>query len=229
MPFLLNSIVRQRRHFRQEYPAFLTRFLISLLPLMVSRLFTPSSRLQSSIQWEAKGRRFSTPWLVIPIICIRLYFLLSPKLESIVSFLFLSMISFLDCILETSPSIYVGLDDGIFTYQDKKIMVDHGYILIPKRFNIRTIYDLHSNQYIEGSTLSMNIVFRDFLAILSLPIEFAIHCASVNPSKLLQLTHKKGTLDNGLDADMVFLDSNFNVVSTYIQGKQVYRIPYMAE
>ena len=139
------------------------------------------------------------------------------------------MISFLDCILETSPSIYVGLDDGIFSYQDKKIMVDHGYILIPKRFNIRTIYDLHSNQYIEGSTLSMNIVFRDFLAILSLPIEFAIHCASVNPSKLLQLTHKKGTLDNGLDADMVFLDSNFNVVSTYIQGKQVYRIPYMAE
>ncbi|KAG9342927.1 hypothetical protein JZ751_015143 [Albula glossodonta] len=48
--------------------------------------------------------------------------------------------------------------------------------------------------------------------------------ASAHPAQLLGLSHRKGTLDYGTDADFVLLDDELNVKATYIAGQEVWRI-----
>ncbi|KAK8803453.1 hypothetical protein WA158_001147 [Blastocystis sp. Blastoise] len=116
-----------------------------------------------------------------------------------------------NCILEPMNSIYMGLDDGIITYQDKEIMIDNGYI-----------YDINNKKQLQGSTAPMTTVIHNFLADTSLPLEYAVFASSVNPAKYLNIYNHKGSLEHGMDADILFLDSNFNVLYTYIQGKPVF-------
>uniref|UniRef100_A0AAY4CH22 N-acetylglucosamine-6-phosphate deacetylase n=1 Tax=Denticeps clupeoides TaxID=299321 RepID=A0AAY4CH22_9TELE len=53
--------------------------------------------------------------------------------------------------------------------------------------------------------------------------EAALEAASLHPAELLNLTHCKGTLDYGSDADFVVLDESFTVRETYIAGQQVWK------
>lgn len=39
---------------------------------------------------------------------------------------------------------------------------------------------------------------------------------------MLGITHRKGTLDYGTDADFVLLDEQLNVQATYIAGEKVW-------
>ena len=55
-------------------------------------------------------------------------------------------------------------------------------------------------------------------------LEDAVTMASTNPAKELGLLTRKGSLDIGKDADIVILDSNYNVVKTICRGLTAFEI-----
>ena len=57
----------------------------------------------------------------------------------------------------------------------------------------------------------------------------ALEAATLHPAKALGIEKKKGTLNFGSDADFVFIDAKFNVFSTWIASKCVYRNPATKE
>uniref|UniRef100_A0A669C7A5 N-acetylglucosamine-6-phosphate deacetylase n=1 Tax=Oreochromis niloticus TaxID=8128 RepID=A0A669C7A5_ORENI len=54
-------------------------------------------------------------------------------------------------------------------------------------------------------------------------VQEALEAASLHPAQLLGISHKKGKLDYGSDADLVLLDEGLNVKATYISGEEVWR------
>uniref|UniRef100_A0A8C6VX56 N-acetylglucosamine-6-phosphate deacetylase n=1 Tax=Nothobranchius furzeri TaxID=105023 RepID=A0A8C6VX56_NOTFU len=54
-------------------------------------------------------------------------------------------------------------------------------------------------------------------------VEEALEAASLHPAQLLSISHKKGNLDYGSDADLVLLDDDLIVRATYISGEEVWR------
>ena len=53
-------------------------------------------------------------------------------------------------------------------------------------------------------------------------LEEAIRNATSNPAKVIGISHVKGDLLPGMDADFVILDDSNHVQSTYIAGKLVW-------
>lgn len=66
------------------------------------------------------------------------------------------------------------------------------------------------------------ICFFNWNFLLGCSKAYALEIASLHPAQVLQITHKKGSLDFGCDADLVFLDEDLNVLSTWIAGELVY-------
>uniref|UniRef100_A0A8C6WP15 N-acetylglucosamine-6-phosphate deacetylase n=1 Tax=Neogobius melanostomus TaxID=47308 RepID=A0A8C6WP15_9GOBI len=54
-------------------------------------------------------------------------------------------------------------------------------------------------------------------------VEEALEAASLHPAQLLGISHRKGSLEYGCDADLVMLDDDLNVRATYISGAEVWR------
>ncbi|XP_026467904.1 N-acetylglucosamine-6-phosphate deacetylase isoform X1 [Ctenocephalides felis] len=73
-----------------------------------------------------------------------------------------------------------------------------------------------------GSICSMNECIKFFLEATGCSMAYALEVASLHPAKAIGISNVKGSLDYDRDADLVFLDKNFNVLSTWISGKMVY-------
>ena len=50
----------------------------------------------------------------------------------------------------------------------------------------------------------------------------ALEGATLHPAQVLQIEHRKGTLNYESDADFVFLDDDLNVHATFIAGEPVW-------
>lgn len=50
----------------------------------------------------------------------------------------------------------------------------------------------------------------------------ALEAASLHPAQLLGISDSKGTLEFGTDADLVFIDDEFNIHATLVSGNPVY-------
>ncbi len=74
-----------------------------------------------------------------------------------------------------------------------------------------------------GSGLTMEKAIKNAVSMLGVSIPQAIMMASYNPAKVLGLSHCKGRLAEGYDADMVLLDKDLNVMQCWIGGKQVFK------
>lgn len=74
-----------------------------------------------------------------------------------------------------------------------------------------------------SSTLTMDKAVRNIVQELDIPLEKAVHMASLNPAKMLDIDDKKGSIAVGKDADFIILDSQLNVRYTYIRGKNLYK------
>lgn len=61
-----------------------------------------------------------------------------------------------------------------------------------------------------------------YFVLLGCSTEYALEAASLHPAKCIGVSHKKGTLNYGADADFVFLDDQLHIWSTWIAGECVY-------
>ncbi|CAL9692806.1 unnamed protein product [Knipowitschia caucasica] len=78
-------------------------------------------------------------------------------------------------------------------------------------------------QTLSGSIAPMDICVRHFRQASGCSLEEALEAASLHPAQLLNLSHRKGALDYGCDADLLILDDELNVKATYISGEEVWK------
>lgn len=74
-----------------------------------------------------------------------------------------------------------------------------------------------------GSIATMDMCVRHFRQASGCSVEEALEAASLHPAQLLGLSHRKGNLDYGSDADLILLDDALNVRATFISGEEVWR------
>lgn len=48
----------------------------------------------------------------------------------------------------------------------------------------------------------------------------AIEAATLHPAQAMKITHRKGTLDFGSDADILFLDNDLNILRVFVNGEE---------
>ncbi len=80
------------------------------------------------------------------------------------------------------------------------------------------------NGSLAGSILKMIDGYKNLINDLNLSLPEASAIASLNPAKSLHMEDKLGSIKEGKFADLVLLDSDFNIKKTIINGSIVYKI-----
>ncbi len=80
---------------------------------------------------------------------------------------------------------------------------------------------LTDSKRLAGSTLKINQGLRILIEEALVPVEAAINCCTKNPATCLGLEKQKGTIAVGLDADIIVLEDNYDVLQTYCLGKEM--------
>jgi N-acetylglucosamine-6-phosphate deacetylase len=75
---------------------------------------------------------------------------------------------------------------------------------------------------IVGSVETMDQHFRNTMRFLGINISTAFRLCSTNPARVAGAASRKGQLDRGMDADLVFLDGDLNVKLTLCRGEIAY-------
>ncbi len=71
---------------------------------------------------------------------------------------------------------------------------------------------------IAGSVLKLNKGVWNVYNNSTIPLHECVNCATLNPATAIGVSDKKGSIEIGKDADIVILDSEFNVKKTIIGG-----------
>lgn len=114
-------------------------------------------------------------------------------------------------VLVTDAITAMGLPPGRHTLGQQVIEIQglHAYVAGTKTLS--------------GSIATMDMCVRHFKQASGCSVEEALEAASLHPAQLLGITHRKGNLDYGSDADLVLVDDALNVKATYISGEEVWR------
>jgi len=73
-----------------------------------------------------------------------------------------------------------------------------------------------------GSVLTLNKAVLNMLRNSDLEIYEVVAMATLNPAKVINMDNKKGSLEVGLDADIVIFDENIDAITTIVEGKIVH-------
>lgn len=103
-----------------------------------------------------------------------------------------------------------GLPDGTYDLGGQDVSVKNGEARLP-------------NGSLAGSTLKMHNGVKNMIEMLEVSIEEAVQMASTNPAKKLGVFDRKGSIEVGKDADLVVLNSNYEVLMTICRGKIAYK------
>ncbi|KAG9312107.1 carbohydrate esterase family 9 protein [Chiua virens] len=103
------------------------------------------------------------------------------------------------------------LKDGIHEWRDGRRLFKEGDKLY-----------LEGTTTLAGSVVTMDKCVRNFVKFTGCSLAEAIKCATLNPAKCLGIENKKGSLRAGADADLVVLDRQGMVLSTWVKGKKVW-------
>ncbi|WP_226001827.1 N-acetylglucosamine-6-phosphate deacetylase [Paenibacillus sp. BJ-4] len=109
-------------------------------------------------------------------------------------------------ILITDAMSATGLEDGHYTLGDLPVIVQDG------------VARLEDGVTLAGSTLTMIAGFRYLVQQVGLSIPEASQMASLNPAQSLNIHNRTGSLEAGKQADILLLDSDFNLQGVWIKG-----------
>lgn len=73
-----------------------------------------------------------------------------------------------------------------------------------------------------GSTANIINSLRILIEDALVPVNYAINATSKNPAELLGISHYKGKIKVGYDADLVVITNDYKVVTTFGKGKVIY-------
>ncbi len=113
-------------------------------------------------------------------------------------------------VLITDSMSSQGLPDGKYVYDGWKYISKAGAC----RYKDGTLI---------GTALPLNKMIQRFIKFGNVTLCDAIQTATINPARVLGIDGRKGSIEEGKDADLVIMDKNFNAVMTIIGGEIVYR------
>lgn len=102
-----------------------------------------------------------------------------------------------------------GMEDGKYILGDQEVIIEAGVARLP-------------DGTLAGSTLTMDDAVRNFVELEGIGLPEAVKAASLNPAKILGLHNRKGSLEEGKDADVIIFDEELKVHYTIIGGQIVY-------
>ena len=109
-------------------------------------------------------------------------------------------------VLITDAVSATGQEDGTYSMAGRQIHMKGGKVYL-------------KSGTLAGSVITLEKAVKNLVDRVSIPFQEAIRMASLNPARVLGLDHKKGILAVGKDADMVVLNSNYEVRMTIIGGE----------
>jgi len=112
-------------------------------------------------------------------------------------------------ILITDAMAGAGLPDGEYELLNQKVSVKAGKATLP-------------DGTIGGSTATMITAVRTLVNEVGVSLQDAIHMASLNPAKLIDLDNQIGSIKDGKEGNLVILDENLSVKKTFVRGSLVY-------
>ncbi|WP_405439834.1 N-acetylglucosamine-6-phosphate deacetylase [Streptomyces avidinii] len=106
-----------------------------------------------------------------------------------------------------------GFGDGTYHLGPLEVEVKHG------------VARLVEGGSIAGSTLTLDTAFKRSVTLDKLPVESVVQAISANPAKLIGLYDEIGSLEPGKYADLVVLDSAFDVRGVMRRGEWIVSPP----
>ncbi len=92
-----------------------------------------------------------------------------------------------------------------------KVIVEDGVAKLPDRTAFA------------GSVATADRLVRTMITMADVPLTEAVKMITRTPARILGISHKKGSLASGKDADIVIFDDNINIETTIIKGRVVYK------
>ncbi|WP_405170543.1 N-acetylglucosamine-6-phosphate deacetylase [Paenibacillus sp. FSL H8-0280] len=112
-------------------------------------------------------------------------------------------------VLITDAMSAAGLDDGEYKIGDLPVIVKHGEAR------------LKDGGALAGSTLTMIRGFRYLVQEVGLSLNAASRAASLTPARLLGIDHRTGSLAQGKQADIVFLNAELDIEGVWVKGRRI--------
>lgn len=103
-----------------------------------------------------------------------------------------------------------GMDDGDYTLGGQPVKKEGIKCLMP-------------DGTIAGSVLTLNQAVMNLFENTDLTLSQCVACATINPAKAIGEDKEIGSLDVGKRADLIIVDEKFNVLTTIVGGKTVYK------
>ncbi|MGJ3240337.1 MAG: N-acetylglucosamine-6-phosphate deacetylase [Anaerolineae bacterium] len=114
-------------------------------------------------------------------------------------------------VLITDAVRVAGLDDGKYQKDDNRtVVVKDGVVRLP-------------DGTLSGSTLTMDRALWNFMQATGEPLEKIWQTSSLNAARSLHISHHKGSLEVGKDADLILVDDEIKVHLTMAEGRIVYQ------
>jgi N-acetylglucosamine-6-phosphate deacetylase len=101
-----------------------------------------------------------------------------------------------------------GMPDGKYRLYEHEITVSEGSARL-------------SDGTLAGSVLTMRRAVQNMVELAGLPLELVLPLATEVPARILGVGGRKGKLAAGYDADLVVLNSRFEIEATYLRGQRV--------
>ena len=114
-------------------------------------------------------------------------------------------------ILITDAMPGAGLPDGTYNLIGQEVIVKDGHAKL-------------IDGTIAGSTTHLIDCVANIHQDLNLSLNDALQVATYNPSKLLGLQGHLGAIEEGMDANLIVFDEEFNMQFVLVQGKIVYQV-----
>jgi N-acetylglucosamine-6-phosphate deacetylase len=102
-----------------------------------------------------------------------------------------------------------GMPDGDYPVDERTVYVRDGVAQL-------------EDGTLAGSTLTMDVAVRNFLAATNSTIDVIYETATIAPAGVAGIADVTGSIAQGKDADLVLLDDDCNVRMTMAQGRVVY-------
>ena len=113
-------------------------------------------------------------------------------------------------VLITDAMLGKGMPDGDYTFSGLSCYKEGKHVRVKETGRIA------------GSAFGMNDAVRFVKEVCHSSMNDIVQMACVNPSVLAQVSHTKGTLSSGKDADIIIIDEAVNIRNVFVAGSTVY-------
>jgi len=101
-----------------------------------------------------------------------------------------------------------GMPDGKYKLYESEITVADGAARL-------------ADGTLAGSVLTMRRAVQNMVELAGLPLELVVPLATEVPARILGVAARKGKIAAGYDADLVMLNTRFEIEATYLRGERV--------